>query len=391
MSPAFSTRRRAEEFDRLVEAARQGKPASGSASPETAELAAFAASLSDLPPVAPRPSFSADLRERLMAAAATELRSASDVDDRLTVRTNPVTRRRHERRLTVGIASLAIVGASAGTALASQGALPGEPLYPVKRAIENVRTGITPSDNGKGSALLSDARTRLDEVGDLARSSDDSSEITSTLNAFSDQAKRASDLLLSNYADHQDTGSITKLQKFTAQSIDQLTALEPLVPDATKQALTEAAQTVLTIDTAAHNACPACGGSPITQLPESLLTPVSTSLESLNKTLQSQHSSSSTTKSGKPIKLPTVPPSIGPANVDPSAQPSTQTSSKSDPSKKSDPITKVLPANPTSTPTSLGDTVKDVTGGLSGTVDTLLGTVNGLVGGVLGTNKTPAP
>lgn len=391
MSPAFSMRRRADDFDRLVEAARQGTPASGPVPAELAELAAFAAGLADVSQVTPRPDFSADLRERLMAAAATELTPVTDVEDRLTVRGNPATRRRHERRLTAGIASLAIIGASAGTALASQGALPGETLYPVKRAIENVRAGFTPSDNGKGTALLSDAGTRLDEVGDLARSSsDNSAEINSTLNAFSEQAKKASDLLLSNYEQHDDAASIAKLQRFTADSIDQLTVLEPLVPDSSKQALTEAAQTVLTIDSAAHNACPSCGGSPITSLPESLLTPVSNSLDALTRSLQPN--SSVKANDPKPIKLPSVPATLGPANVDPSSQPSTQPSTNADsPDDGAGTVTKVLPHTPTSTPTSLGDAVKGVTNGVNGTVDGLLGTVNGLVGGILGTGQTPAP
>lgn len=408
MSRAFSTRRRAEEFDRLVEASRRGAGASapGSGGGELGELAVLAASLRDVPAVTPRPAFSADLRERLMAAAATELAHDTEVTERLTIPTRPEARRRRDRRLTVGIAALAIVGASAGTALASQGALPGEPLYPVKRAIENVRTGFTTSDSGKGSVLLGDAGTRLDEVAKLSRGSDDNSaEITKTLDAFSEQATKASDLLLSTYQQHRDTGSIEKLQKFAAASIDQLTVLEPLVPDGAKQALTEAAQTVLTIDTAAHNACPACGGNPITSLPESLLTPVASTLGSLTKSLgtrpaDTSDSAPTTEKGGKStgttrhtLTLPSVPADVGPANVAPSSKPAAQepSTTTTEPTAKSNPITKLLPPKPTSAPTSLGETVQDVTDGLTGTVDGVLGTVGDVVGGLLGTNKSKAP
>lgn len=395
MSPAFSTRRHADEFDRLVEAARRGTPASGPVPAELAELATFAAALAQTPAVAPRPAFSADLRERLMTAAATELTPADDVTKRLTVRTNPAARRRHERRLTVGIASLAIVGASAGTALASQGALPGEPLYPVKRAIENVRTGFTPSDSGKGSSLLGDADTRLSEVSKLSRgSSDKSGQITTTLNAFAEQAKKASDLLLTNYQQNDDQASIQKLQQFTSDSIDQLTALEPLLPDSAKQALTDAAQTVLMIDTAAHNACPSCGGSSITSLPESLLAPVSQTLGSLTKSLTP--AKQTTTKSDKPtISLPSVPADVGPANTLPPIKPTTAPSTKPDTTNTddNDPIKKLLQPSSSATakPSSLGGVVQGVTGGLDDTVDGVLGTVNGVVGGLLGTTKTTAP
>jgi len=397
MSPAFSTRRHADEFDRMVEAARSGTPASGPVPAELAELAAFAASLSEAPAVAPRPAFSADLRERLMAAAATELVRADDVTDRLTVRSAPAARRRHERRLTVGIVSLAIVGASAGTALASQGALPGQPLYPVKRAIESVRTGFTTSDSGKGSALLGDANTRLDEVAKLSGgSSDDSAQITSTLNAFAEQAKKASDLLLTTYQQSHDPAAIKKLQQFTSDSIDQLTTLEPQLPDSAKQALTEAAQTVLMIDTAAHNACPSCGGSSITSLPESLLAPVSQTLDSLTKPLHPHHHPSATKSEQPKVTLPSVPADVGPANLAPSTKPTLLPSAKTDPgtkTDKTDPIKKLLqpPSSPKAEPSSLGDVVQGVTDGVDGTVKGVLGTVDGVLGGLLGTTQTPAP
>jgi len=397
MSPAFSTRRHADDFDRLVEAARRGTPAAGPVPAELAELATFATRLSETPAVAPRAAFSADLRERLMAAAATELTPAAEVNDRLTVRSNPATRRRHERRLTVGIASIAIVGASAGTALASQGALPGEPLYPVKRAIENVRTGFTPGDSGKGSALLSDADNRLSEVSKLSHGSDNSSQITATLDAFAEQAKKASDLLLTNYQQNNDPASIQKLQQFTSDSIDQLTALEPLLPDSAKQSLTDAAQTVLMIDTAAHNACPSCGGNSITSLPESLLNPVSQTLDSLTTSLKAPKPSA--TKSQKPtISLPSVPANLGPANVAPSDGPATTAPSKKPSSGTKtdplDPIKKLLQpssSSPSSKPSSLGDVVQGVTDGLNDTVGGVLGSVDGVVGGLLGGNKTTGP
>lgn len=398
MSPAFTTRRHADAFDRLVEAARRGAPASasGRVPTELAELATFASSLRDVPAVAPRPAFSADLRERLMAAAATELTPAeAATTERLTVRTNPTVRRRRERRLTVGIAALAIVGASAGTALASQGALPGEPLYPVKRAIENVRTGFTAGEQGKGTALLSDADTRLSEVGKLSHgSTGDDARIAQTLNAFAEQAKKASDLLLTNYQQNDDAASIAKLQTFTASSIDQLTVLEPLLPDSAKQALTSAAQAVMMIDTAAHNACPSCGGSPITSLPETLLNPVANTLDALTGSLVKKPAAPATTDSKPAIKLPTVPVDVGPANVAPSAKPSTGPSTKTAKTTKPTKVTSLVP-KPSAPPTSLGQavqgTVDTVTGTVDGVLDGVTGTLDGVVGGLLGTDKSQAP
>jgi len=406
MSPAFTTRRRAEEFDRLVESTRSGAPVTGSVSADLAELADFATALRSAPEVSPRPAFSADLRERLMAAAVTELAAGGGTDaitDRLTVRNSPV-RRKHERRLTIGIASLAIVGASAGTALASQGSLPGQPLYPVKRAIENVRSGFTPGDSGKGNAILGDADTRLAEVAQLSRGSDGNvAEINKTLNTFAEQAKKASDLLLSNYQQSQDPASIEKLHQFASDSIDQLTVLEPLLPAGAKQALTEAAQAVLMIDTAASNLCPTCGGNPLTSLPETLIATAASTINHLTTSLQPK-TPQQVTPSTKPVtpSLPSVPSTIGPANVLPTFLPSLPGAGKANPGSGTGQGGKGSHAQPTAKASTLGEvaqnltdgltnTVQGVTEGLDQTVQGVTGGVNDLVGGLLGTKKTTAP
>ncbi|MCA1981578.1 DUF5667 domain-containing protein [Nocardioides nematodiphilus] len=411
MSPAFTTRRRAEEFDRLVESTLSGAPVTEPVSADLAELAGFAAALSAVPEIQPRPAFSAALRERLMTAAVTELAAGGGdaITDRLTVRNNPV-RRKHERRITVGLASLAIVGASTGTALASQGSLPGQPLYPVKRAIENVRTGFTPSDSGKASAFLSDADTRLDEVAQLSRGSDDDvARINDTLNSFADQAKKASDILLSDYQEHQDAASIEKLHAFTSDSIDQLTVLEPLLPAGAKDALTAAAQAVLMIDTAASNLCPTCAGNPITSIPETLLAATSDTIGTIAKSLQPPAGTGSSTGSGTTgggktsPTLPHVPSNVGPANVLPSLLPTIGKSGSGTSTGQGS-------TRPTSKPSTIGGVVQGVTGGVGDTLDGVTGgltngltdqldnTVGGvtggvddLLGGLLGSTKTTAP
>ena len=52
-------------------------------------------------------------------------------------------------------------------AVAAQSALPGDALYPLKRAIENAETGFSVSDEAKGSTILGNASGRLDEVDAL--------------------------------------------------------------------------------------------------------------------------------------------------------------------------------------------------------------------------------
>src|SRR4051794_31884919 len=99
MTALFRTRRRAEHFDALV----QGASPDG-VDDKTAELLELVGALRSAPEPQARPEFVADLRERLVVAAQSELvapaaaRERQDVD-RLTVKH---TRSPRERR--VGIA-----------------------------------------------------------------------------------------------------------------------------------------------------------------------------------------------------------------------------------------------------------------------------------------------
>lgn len=401
MTSAFRSRRRADEFDRLVNPA-SGDDGASEASAELRELAALAASLGEVSVPQPRAAFSADLRERLMTAAATDLKPATtpDVRDRLTVRklagTSP--RQTRQRRLTVAVASLAIIGGTAGTALASQNALPGDTLYPVKRAIENIQTGISQGDRSKGKSLIADANTRLGEVSALSqrRQANNAEEIANTLGAFTQQAQHASSLLMQDYQTHHDPASITALHQFTQQAITQLSELSANVPDTAHTALTQATQLLITIDEQAKQLCPACGSLGITQLPSSLLSATGETLSQLQGALTGQTGTTDSAggSSLPKVSLPTINPSnLPPANIAPTnllgtqasssptsgttngAPTGTKSTSGSTPSKDSQ---STSTKSPSSTPSTLGDTVNKVTDG----VDNLIGgVVKGLLGG----------
>jgi hypothetical protein len=270
MSPVFAARRRAEEFQALVEGTSTGRDSDA----RYAEFLELVQGLRETVPVTARPEFVAELRERLLDEARTAARTGkgADVAARLTVHRSPNARRR-ERRLAAAIGGLAIVGASTGMAVASQSALPGDPLYPLKRAIENAQTGVQVDEDAKGKTLLDNASGRLDEVDRLSRESDDGETIAETLQAFTDQASEASDLLLSDYAERGQRDSVERLRDFTTNSMAQLTALETLVPEDARPSLIQAAQTLTQIDQQVLNVCPSCGPAIVTQVPP--LTPVS--------------------------------------------------------------------------------------------------------------------
>lgn len=274
MSPVFAARRRAEEFDSLVE----GTSTRELHDSRTVELAELVAALRATPPAEARPAFVADLRERLMAEAATALapapgapaRARDDVDRRLTVSPS---RTRRDRRIAAAVGGVAIVGATTSMAVAAQSALPGDTLYPLKRAIENAQTGFNVSDGSKGSALLANAQGRLEEVEKLSRSekaredAGTAETIASTLATFTDQAGAASELLIEDYEENANAGAIAELRDFTGASMSALADLESLLPEGARPALIQAAQLLTQIDAEAAALCTVCGGEGISVIP----------------------------------------------------------------------------------------------------------------------------
>ena len=258
MTPVFS--RRAAEFDSLVE----GTSTGAAHDARYGDLLTVVDVLREAPAPEPRPEFVADLRGRLMAAADTLLVPSDEA--RLTL---PARRPARERKIIAAVAGVAIVGSTASMAVAAQSALPGDALYPIKRIIEDVEAGIRVGDAQKGATLLTNAEGRLDEVRELSRTGalEDGPAIADTLNAFTEQSTEASDLLLSDYAETGDKGSIRDLRDFTSGSMQSLAELEPQVPIEARDELLHAAQVLSQIDTEAERACAACGGPRINQLP----------------------------------------------------------------------------------------------------------------------------
>jgi hypothetical protein len=222
----------------------------------------------------------ADLRAQLMAEADTVL-----VPDDLAKLRLPPRRTARERRLAAIVGGLTIVGATASVAVASQSALPGESLYPIKRVIESAHANLSPGEARKGSVELASATDRLEEAAALAESDDLGAHerVAPTLATFGDQATQGADLLFADYAHSGRDASIAQLRDFASSSLTRLEALEPLVPNDARDELIAAANVVAQIDAEAAQQCPDCGGTPIEAFPPSLL-------------------------AAQPVELPTVPP-----------------------------------------------------------------------------------
>ena len=146
MTGPFSARRSAEEFDAAL-----SRPLTEQDAQSFAALLAVVRDLQAIPAPAPRAEFVSDLRERLLAEADTALlpqaaRPLTAEEQRLVL---PVRPHRRDRRLAAALGAAALVGATTSMAVAAQTALPGQSLYPVKRAIENAQTGLARDDTAR--------------------------------------------------------------------------------------------------------------------------------------------------------------------------------------------------------------------------------------------------
>ncbi len=269
MTGAFVSRRRADEFDALL----SGPALARDNATAYVDLLEVVGALQAVPTVTARPDFVSDLRSQLMVEAARQARPA--VDDGLRLRLTP--QKRHgvrERRMATVLGGFAIVAASGSMAMASQAALPGDVLYPVKRAIENAHTNLQSDDAAKAETLMAHAEQRLQEAEQLTAEGADAGIVAETLQDFTEQSNQATKLALDDYAATGDQAAIGDLRAFTARSMGDLDALGDVVPIDARAALITAAQSVAQADTAAFQVCPTCGEGGVTELPEFATAPM---------------------------------------------------------------------------------------------------------------------
>jgi hypothetical protein len=260
MTSLLGARRRAEEFAAAVD----GAPGA-SLRPELAPLVDLVEALRSHEPPAPRREYAEALRERLLAEAARTLGPDP---------APPAERRgKRERRLALAAASVVLVGGTAGVATATQDALPGDVLYPLKRGIEQAQAGLGTSPAARGERLLDQAENRLAEVEGLLRAGDDSEHVPTTIKAFTGQATEGADLLLASFADDREPEAIDEVRTFSAESVGVLEELAEVAPAGAQDELARAAQAMLEIDRRASEACRSCASElPPLVLPDMFLT-----------------------------------------------------------------------------------------------------------------------
>ncbi len=273
MTPVFTARRQAEEFERGLSGALDLSNLSRRDAAALAPLLDLVDQLQAVAPPAPRADHVTDLRARLMVEADSVLLTIDPAaESRLRLAPSRPATRGRDRRLATVLGGAALIGATTSMAVVAQGALPGQTLYPVKRAIENIRTDVSTDDGARASLLLASAASRLDEIDQLARDGSPAgiAALPGTLDTFSDQAGQAAELLLGDYRRTGREGAITTLRDFAGESMTKLARLEGTLPDGARDELLHAARIVATYDARASSACPTCAGAGVTEMPSVL-------------------------------------------------------------------------------------------------------------------------
>ena len=335
-------RRRAEKFNAWVEGETPGTL-------NDARILETVAVLRAAEAPALRADFASDLRERLMLEADTALvRTTRNLTDPGSL---APTQRRHHRRLAVAASALAVVGATTSVSMAAQSALPGDALYPIKRALENAQTGLASGD-AKTEEMLSNATSRLNEATALATrdTPESNAAVADTLGDFTTQANEAAQQALGS----ADPDQITQLRDFTAASMHELELLDSMAPADVHGAVAAAAQLLTQIDQKALILCPTCGGA-VVNLPPIFLASARSLADAANALVKPAGSGQ--------VATPTVPSITVPDGIT-TTQPTTDGTTDNTTAQEPTGTTPLIPSDGQNTSTSsLPDAIGDLISG----------------------------
>ena len=265
MSPLISTRR-VEEFATAVDGRAPARRA------DVRELVGLVESVREVAAPPPRPDFVVHLRSELMERALVELsREPSPNAPARPDRRPALPQPRLGRRLAVAVSTVVVAGGGVGLVTTSAAALPGDMLYPVKRAAERADLLVHTDPGDDARILLGHAQTRLDEVAALLESDLGKQRrnvyVAQALVDFTDAATQGGRLLLDSYTRTGSPDDIEDLRSFTDGAASVLEQLADSLPPSSSQAYADAAAAVGALDLEAVTACPTCRDSqPVVRL-----------------------------------------------------------------------------------------------------------------------------
>lgn len=354
-------RRQAERFAQLLDA--DEAPGRHSWSPLDEELvdhlvmAGRLATLS-IPQARPDPDFRASLRAMLVATAERDgIGSTATGDDPGPAVVPPARAgrraRRQGRRPILGgkrARAAVIVGVATGTlalsgiSVASGDAVPGDPLYGVKRSTENARLVFAGSGASRGQTYLSFAHNRAVEAGAVRT---DPARLEQTVADMDSETTQGVSLLTAAALDQHDPGPLDAIDNFVEA---QRPMVADLLPDLSGADLARVRQSLALLDRIdqrstrlrASLSCPSGDGSDnptddLGPLPRSCSSPPSGGTHRQPPTSDSSRSDPNSSPSSDPSPTPSIGASSGsptPASPSPSdpASPSAPASASPQPS-----------------------------------------------------------
>jgi hypothetical protein len=181
-----------------------------------------------LPVAAPTDDFRLALRNRLLAVGAVGVTPAPAFTPAAPWR----------RRLVAASAVLAITtGGAAATAVASADALPGDRLYQVKRAVEQVQLALAGSELDKAKRYLAIASERLSEVRALLQRNPGAAEdpalvqeLRDTMSAASGALAEGAERFFAIFGQTADATVLAPLEKFLAERTALLSEIRGVLP-----------------------------------------------------------------------------------------------------------------------------------------------------------------
>ncbi|OLE21946.1 MAG: hypothetical protein AUG49_20700 [Catenulispora sp. 13_1_20CM_3_70_7] len=255
MAAAFGERQRAEQFARLLDGLDSSRDGAGvatlippqKADPEIALMLRVVESVIEegrFRGPAVRREFKEELGARLQRdflvlfnADAPGSGDGPGDGDVLVRGRNPWRRRLIGGSVAVGVLS----GGLGGVAWAASSALRGDPLYGVKRSLENMRVSVSGSDLERGEQYLGQAKTRLEEIRKLLGRQDSTVDGTESGKLVAETMENLyrdvddAGQLLAPLAESGNADALANLQNFLTayqpQAVDLETLLAPQSQD----------------------------------------------------------------------------------------------------------------------------------------------------------------
>jgi hypothetical protein len=171
--------------------------------------------------------------------------------------------RSRRRRKAAASATLVLATLSLSSVAASGDALPGDPLYGLKRKVQGVEMVLARGDVDRGHRHLELARTRVREL-DTAGVSARPGALVSALDDMDGETRIGVRLLSTAAVRRTDEGRLTELSAWTSEQRDLLSAASTRLPDAARARAADSFALLGTVSTRVaslrgwlHCACPA--------------------------------------------------------------------------------------------------------------------------------------